>query len=192
MVQHYHLCDDMTLITVQDGAVVMKDGKVGTEQACCCGDQDDCCRCCLCADGSEPTLNGLATADSVTWSGWNGTEYATFDVNLSGKCCCCDLLTDVISGLTNGTTPATPDNVAALFGSAMPGRTANAGDPYTAAWGATASCADFWEFSGVDDPCRDYPDPCVDSWCNDDQECLQFCVAGFPGFATYPDCNPLP
>jgi hypothetical protein len=29
--------DGMTLITVQDGTVVMRDGKVGTEQACCCG-----------------------------------------------------------------------------------------------------------------------------------------------------------
>lgn len=27
----------MTAITVQDGKIVMRDGKVGTEQACCCG-----------------------------------------------------------------------------------------------------------------------------------------------------------
>ena len=27
----------MTLITFQDGAVVFRDGQVGTEQACCCG-----------------------------------------------------------------------------------------------------------------------------------------------------------
>jgi hypothetical protein len=102
------------------------------------------------------------------------------------------LLTAVISGLTNGTTPSTPDNVAALFGGAMPGRTANAGDPYTEAWGNTAPCADFWAFVGVDDPCRGYPDPCVDSWCNDDPDCFDFCIIGFPGPATYPECNPLP
>jgi hypothetical protein len=27
----------MTLITLQDGRIVLRDGKVGTEQACCCG-----------------------------------------------------------------------------------------------------------------------------------------------------------
>ena len=45
MVQHHHLCDGdgMTLITVQDGAVVMRDGQVGTEQACCCGDEECTC-----------------------------------------------------------------------------------------------------------------------------------------------------
>ncbi len=32
----------MTLITLQDGKVVLRDGKVGTEQACCCG---GCCYC---------------------------------------------------------------------------------------------------------------------------------------------------
>lgn len=31
-----HLRDDMTLITFKDGAVVMHDGKVGSEQDCCC------------------------------------------------------------------------------------------------------------------------------------------------------------
>ena len=38
MVLNHHLlylC--MTLITFQDGKPVMRDGKVGTEQACCCG-----------------------------------------------------------------------------------------------------------------------------------------------------------
>lgn len=34
----------MTLVTFQDGRVVMRDGKVGTEQACCCG-QCDCTNC---------------------------------------------------------------------------------------------------------------------------------------------------
>jgi hypothetical protein len=34
----------MTLITLQDAAVVMRDGKVGTEQACCCG-KPCTCRC---------------------------------------------------------------------------------------------------------------------------------------------------
>jgi len=34
----------MTLITFQDGAVVMRDGQVGTEQACCC----NLCRCSRC------------------------------------------------------------------------------------------------------------------------------------------------
>jgi hypothetical protein len=32
----------MTLITFQDGAVVFRDGQVGTEQACCCGTEPSC------------------------------------------------------------------------------------------------------------------------------------------------------
>jgi hypothetical protein len=28
----------MTLITLQDGKIVLRDGKVGTEEACCCGE----------------------------------------------------------------------------------------------------------------------------------------------------------
>jgi hypothetical protein len=32
----------MTLITLQDGKIVLRDGKVGTEQECCC-EQEDCC-----------------------------------------------------------------------------------------------------------------------------------------------------
>lgn len=40
----------MTLITFQDGKVVMRDGKVGTEQGCCCGcatDEDCTTQCCV-------------------------------------------------------------------------------------------------------------------------------------------------
>ena len=38
MVQHHHLRHGiMTLITLQDGKIVVRDGQVGTEQACCCG-----------------------------------------------------------------------------------------------------------------------------------------------------------
>ena len=33
----------MTLITLQDGKIVLRDGKVGTEQACCCGSGGDPC-----------------------------------------------------------------------------------------------------------------------------------------------------
>lgn len=33
----------MTLITFQDGQVVMRDGQVGTEQGCCCQEQECCC-----------------------------------------------------------------------------------------------------------------------------------------------------
>ena len=32
----------MTQITVQDGKVVMRDGQVGTEQGCCCEEDDGC------------------------------------------------------------------------------------------------------------------------------------------------------
>lgn len=44
MVLNHHLRhgDGMTLITVQDGKIVLRDGQVGTEQACCCEQEDDC------------------------------------------------------------------------------------------------------------------------------------------------------
>lgn len=40
----------MTLVTMQDGTVVMRDGKVGTEQGCCCGG----CNCS--SSGSAPAV----------------------------------------------------------------------------------------------------------------------------------------
>lgn len=47
MVQHIHLRygdqHAMTLITFQDGKVVMRDGKVGTGQECCCDGEVACC-----------------------------------------------------------------------------------------------------------------------------------------------------
>jgi hypothetical protein len=33
----------MTAITIQDGAVVVRDGQVGTEQACCCSEEEPVC-----------------------------------------------------------------------------------------------------------------------------------------------------
>ena len=44
MVLNHHLRhgDGMTLITVQDGKIVLRDGQVGTEQACCCGGGCNC------------------------------------------------------------------------------------------------------------------------------------------------------
>lgn len=37
----------MTLITFQDGAVVFRDGQVGTEQACCCDQECVCPNACV-------------------------------------------------------------------------------------------------------------------------------------------------
>jgi hypothetical protein len=48
----------MTLITLQDGKLVLRDGAIGTEQACCCAkcsgpcdDNEDCAPGCECVDG---------------------------------------------------------------------------------------------------------------------------------------------
>lgn len=46
MVQHHDLLDGdgrMTLITFTDGKPVMRDGKVGTGETCCCAKGCDCC-----------------------------------------------------------------------------------------------------------------------------------------------------
>jgi hypothetical protein len=56
----------MTLITFQDGKPVMRDGKVGTEQACCCG-----CSTCLTLSGrawSNPGLSMSGCTESPFWS----------------------------------------------------------------------------------------------------------------------------
>ena len=68
MVQHHHLCDDMTLITVQDGAVVMHDGKVGTEQACCCG-----CQCQTFATGEGFTIAQTGPWGTSSYYTYGGT-----------------------------------------------------------------------------------------------------------------------
>ena len=75
----------MTLITFQDGAVLMRDGKVGTEQACCCEQPCDLSQLnqttqpdvsittnCDCNDG---TLNGSYPLLGVDQTGasWAGT-----------------------------------------------------------------------------------------------------------------------
>jgi hypothetical protein len=49
----------MTLITFSDGKIVMRDGKVGTEQACCCCGFSDCnCECTV-----TVTVNGFSLLD---------------------------------------------------------------------------------------------------------------------------------
>jgi len=105
----------MTLITLQDGKVVLREGKVGTEQACCCGeeekcsgpcdDSEDCDPECFCEDGecvecrsSEDCDEGLACCDGkcVEPPFCNETRYfliclrlaATF-FNPAGVSCTC-------------------------------------------------------------------------------------------------------
>jgi hypothetical protein len=60
----------MTLITFQDGAVVFRDGQVGTEQACCCGGV--CC---------GPDCSGGFSVDFIPDAGVD----AAFSAFLSGK-----------------------------------------------------------------------------------------------------------
>jgi hypothetical protein len=55
----------MTLITFQDGKPVLRDGKVGTEQECCCGGGE--CDCTLCTGGSvDYELDGVTLNVPVT------------------------------------------------------------------------------------------------------------------------------
>jgi hypothetical protein len=56
----------MTLITIQDGKIVLRDGKVGTEQACCCGG-DEPCECPTC---EAPEANCfILSFVCMNWSG---------------------------------------------------------------------------------------------------------------------------
>ena len=66
----------MTSITFQDGKVVMRDGKVGTEQGCCCG----CCGC------SCPDCNGGVTIE-LTYGGETFASTCTDGVYSAGFSC---------------------------------------------------------------------------------------------------------
>ena len=75
MVQHHHLChgDGMTLITVQDGKIVMRDGQVGTEQACCC--------CCTAGDTQyAPGATVSVTEDINGCEGQGNTTIIALDL----------------------------------------------------------------------------------------------------------------
>ena len=81
MVLNHHLRHGhgMTLIAVQDGGVVFRDGKVGTEQACCC---EQPCVCpdmqSLCISVELTDYSGVvhaATQDDIIWTGNSGVVY---------------------------------------------------------------------------------------------------------------------
>lgn len=81
----------MTLITVQDGKVVLRDGKVGTEQACCCELP------CSCLQYSNEVLVDPAC----------GIDYIAFDVELFFPECTNNVLQDTVvlsdtAGLNSG------------------------------------------------------------------------------------------
>jgi hypothetical protein len=59
----------MSEITFQDGKVLFRDGKVGTEQACCCG---ECAPC--------PDLQSLCI--SITLTDYNGTVYTADETDV--------------------------------------------------------------------------------------------------------------
>lgn len=61
----------MTLITFQDGKVVFRDGKVGTEQACCC--EQGCCG--LDASATQPSVV-VSGSDCVCENGSHNGTYS--------------------------------------------------------------------------------------------------------------------
>jgi hypothetical protein len=68
----------MTLITFQDGKVVLRDGKVGTEQACCCQE----CVCPELCDGITFDVQASIGGMTVTASSpIPGTDSQRFDKN---------------------------------------------------------------------------------------------------------------
>lgn len=67
----------MTYITFQDGRVVMRDGKVGTGQGCCCGGGCENCglTCCLTIQGKNTCIGGtdVITSDPPAVVNWGST-----------------------------------------------------------------------------------------------------------------------
>ena len=59
---------DMTLITLQDGKVVMRDGQVGTEQECCCGGCGECADECVVPPVIDNRKPGARDCDYCTAS----------------------------------------------------------------------------------------------------------------------------
>lgn len=59
----------MTLVTFSDGKVVMKDGSVGTETACCCGGGATACDCpaSLAIGNNSVTITFSILVDAVPW-----------------------------------------------------------------------------------------------------------------------------
>lgn len=71
-----HLRNDMTLITFKDGAVVMHDGKVGSEQDCCCK-----CQCSFpFPTGVVPHVTATVTFPSVAGDCPDGDYTTEFDL----------------------------------------------------------------------------------------------------------------
>jgi hypothetical protein len=97
VVQHYHLRDDMTLITFEDGKAVLRDGKVGTEQACCCeepcacqyGDLPDCDIDYIAFDYSFlfPDCTGNRISGTITLNSGNNFYSGILDVNDAAAAC---------------------------------------------------------------------------------------------------------
>jgi hypothetical protein len=56
----------VTRITLQDGKIVIRDGKVGTEEACCCGGACDCPPDCV--DGLEVSIGNNPICSSGSYS----------------------------------------------------------------------------------------------------------------------------
>lgn len=66
----------MTFVTLQDGSVVFRDGKVGTGNDCCCG--------CCCIDGEKDPSKKTQAACEAASGTWNA------GVSCDDPCFCCD------------------------------------------------------------------------------------------------------
>lgn len=87
MVQHHDVLNGigfMTKVTLQDGRVVMRDGKIGTEQECCCAK----CRC----DLSCPEFVGATISVTGTRAGTVSTTIPNADPQYAASAApVCDL-----------------------------------------------------------------------------------------------------
>jgi hypothetical protein len=77
----------MTLITIQDGKLVLRDGAIGTEQACCCAkcsgpcdENEDCAPGCACVDGECVPTGACCYCQEYSQRGGAGGGFSTDDV----------------------------------------------------------------------------------------------------------------
>lgn len=118
--QHEH--GGMTLITFQDGKVVMSGGNVGTEAACCCGGSSQSVACCGVPKNCDVTayVGVNATYDQATNSWRNGNNSVpisfgdcryllgnTPDVGDEYASCCISFQNSGTPGVANPADPCT-------------------------------------------------------------------------------------
>ena len=160
MVLHHYLLNGdsiMTLITFQDGSPILKDGKIGIEQACCCGGNEGVCNCFGGAWPVSVTVDFCMLEDSATPGQGQCNCPADGYAALLNQTVVCDFEGTFDHASCGDFRPHTPGN---------PGVFRNPGDPPVAVYRGTLSAGTCDEY-GVEillSKVFDNPNPFLFPW----------------------------